>query len=273
MSRIWRIIAPVAIAGGLITAGVMPAQATSAAVSVTINATSPHYAGAKNGKVDGFALVVYKTTFKHLDTALISSTVDGAMLNDTATLMAKPFGATAFTSTGQSVSLTGASSQLISFPVKPSLATAYEVQVTTASVIDATSSAATVYVTAGGFTNHLRKHCSGLRCKFTFREFTVLPSSAYRIEAGKHVYVYDIIFPPVPSFFTLSRSGTASTARKINAGEFEKVITVHITFRNSRQRWFIVTCTKDTESRDGMGLPGHHGCGAKRFSIKAIYLG
>jgi len=32
-------------------------------------------------------------------------------------------------------------------------------------------------------------------------------------------------------------------------------------------------CTKDTESKDGIGLPGHHHCGTRSFSTKTVYLG
>jgi hypothetical protein len=33
-------------------------------------------------------------------------------------------------------------------------------------------------------------------------------------------------------------------------------------------------CTKDTESRDGMGLPGHHRCGKRRVKVSGLtYLG
>ena len=37
--------------------------------------------------------------------------------------------------------------------------------------------------------------------------------------------------------------------------------------------WKWTTCSKDTEAADGIGLPGHHGCGAERVLSSAPYLG
>jgi hypothetical protein len=274
MSRIWRIIAPVAIAGGLIAAGVMPAQAASPAVqSVTISATSPNYPGAVHGKVDGFAVAIYKTSFRHWNTALISGTVSGAVANDTATLLAKPFGAKTFTPTGTPITLTGGS-QPISIKVVPSLATVYEVQVMTGPTVDATSNPQTVYVTQGVNSNHARKSCSRTTCTFSYHFFELMPSSAYNTEVKKHVYLYERVgYPRLPKFFTLSTTAKASRARRINAGEFERLLTFYIKLRNGGAAWFTLACTKDTESRDGIGLPGSHGCGAKRVNAKAPYIG
>ena len=142
MSRIWRLAAPVAVAGGLIAAGVAPAaQASPATVGVTISATSPHYPGNVHGKVLGFALVVYKGG-KATNTAVISGNVSGAAVNDTATLLAKPFGAKSSTKAAPPMTLSGVASQPYSFSVKPSLATHYEVQVKTGTTVDKTSGAA-----------------------------------------------------------------------------------------------------------------------------------
>jgi hypothetical protein len=274
MSRIWRLAAPVAVAGGLIAAGVAPAaQASPAAVSITISATSPHYPGASHGKVLGFALVIYKGA-KATNTAVISGNVTGAAASDTATLLAEPFGAKSFTPAATPITLTGAASQPYSFSVKPSLATRYEVQVKTGPAVDATSAVQTVYVTASEAANHFTEKCRGLSCTITYRLYVRLPHSAYATEAGKHVYLYDsFFFGKQPITFNLVPKATASKARKVNAGEFFNLITFHIKFRSPSQRWVPASCSKDTESRDGLGLPGHHGCGEKRFSAKTVYLG
>ena len=274
MSRIWRLAAPVAVAAGLIAAGVAPAaQASPATYGVTISATSPHYPGASHGKVLGFALVVYKATKGSVNTAVISGNVTGAMSGDVATLYAEPFGTKSFTSTGSTVNLTGVASQAYSFAVKPSLATKYEVKVTTVATLDATSAVQTVYVTEGGSTTRENKKCSGTKCTVTYREYEVLPSSAYKTEVKKHLYLYDtVIYRTVPKYIYLSGSAKASKARKVNAGEFVRALTFHVTIR--RGGFFIgVSCSKDTETVDGLGLPGKHGCGLKRFSSKATYLG
>ncbi len=274
MSRIWRLAAPVAVAGGLIAAGVAPAaQASPATVGVTISATSPHYPGNVHGKVLGFALVTYKGG-KASNTAVISGTVTGALANDTATLLAEPFGAKTFKPAAPPVTLTGAASQPYSFSVKPSLATHYEVQVKTGTTVDKTSVQQTVYVTAGEAENHFTEKCRGLSCTITYRLYVSLAHSAYATEAGKHVYLYDsFFFGKLPTTFFLVPKATASKARKVNAGAFYNLITFHVKFRSPSQKWLPASCSKDTESRDGLGLPGHHGCGEKRFSAKTVYLG
>ena len=267
-------IAPVAVAGGVIAAGVMPAQAASAATyGVTISATSPNYPGAVHGKVDGYALVIYKTSFKHWNTGVITGDVTGATSGDMATLLAEPFGAKSFTPAATPITLTGTASQPYSFSVQPSLATTYEVQVTTGATVDATSAQSTVYVSAGGSTNHSRKHCSRTSCTYSYRLYQTMPSSAYNTEVKKHLYMYLLVgHPNFPKYFSLSTSARASKARKINAGEYEQVLTFHVKLRG-RTQWIAASCTRDSESRDGLGLPGKHGCGNKRFSITTAYLG
>ena len=275
MSRIRRLAAPVAVAAGLIAAGVAPAaQASPAAYGVTISATSPHYPGASHGKVLGYALVIYKATKGSLNTAVISGNVTGAISGDIATLFAEPFGAKSFTSAGTTVTLNGAPSQAYSFNVKPSLATNYEVKVTTGTTLDATSPVQTVYVSPAGAENHFHEKCSGLNCTFTYRLYVALPRSAYRTEVGKHIYLYQaLFFGRQATTYALAPKATASKARKVNAGEFYSLITFHVKFRNLSQHWLPASCSKDTESRDGLGLPGKHGCGEKRFSAKTVYLG
>ena len=72
----------------------------------------------------------------------------GAADGDVVTLLAEPFGAKAFAPTGTPITLSSPAAMTpYSFAVQPSLATKYEVQVTTSGQVDATSSAATVYVT------------------------------------------------------------------------------------------------------------------------------
>src|ERR1700739_3026238 len=112
MSRIWRWITPVAVAGGLV-AGVpaIPAATASTAASsiITINATSPHYPGLKatdHGKVERNAIVIYKATKMHRNTGVVSGTVTTTTTHDTAILLAEPFGAKRYTAVGSPVALT-----------------------------------------------------------------------------------------------------------------------------------------------------------------------
>ncbi len=145
MSKIWRWIAPVA-AAGTVVAGVLastgiPAQAaTQASYHVTIGARGTAF-GSVKGKVAGRALVAYKAAGH--DRGTVSGTVTGNLAGDVVSLRARPFRATTFKATGQQVTLTAAGTGSYSFSVQPSLATSYQVQVSTTAgattTVDATS--------------------------------------------------------------------------------------------------------------------------------------
>lgn len=271
MSKFWRVVAPVVAAGGLVAAGAIPAASASPAVSIiTIGATSPHYPGASHGKVDGYALVVFRTSAGGLNTATVSGTVATSNTGDTATLMAKPFGKSAYAAVGAPINLTPVSgSAPYSFSVKPSLATSYQVQVTGAD--NATSSAVTVYVTEGG-KGAISSRCSAGHCTTTWRVFTILPAAAYKFEAGKKWYPYMTISKSPPRYLHLTKSASVSKAHRVNPNEYEVTLTFHYSAPSPKYLW-ASACTKDTESKDGLGLPVHEGCGNPRVSSRSTYLG
>ncbi len=65
-----------------------------------------------------------------------------------------------------------------------------------------------------------------------------------------------------------------SRAKKINAHEYE--VTITFTFRIGNDGYFYAfrACQRDTEAKDGLNLPGQHGCGTlKVISVKRPYLG
>lgn len=262
MPRIWRIIVA---AGALIGAsGPANAQAASpAAYSVTITATT------NSGKVTGDTLVWYKLA--HYDSAHVHGRVAGAAPGDTVTLLSKLFGASHFTATGKPITLTPPTSTY-SFTVQPSLATRYKVRVSTGDKVDVTSSVRIVYVdTSGPPVRGTHKKCSRHRCIVTFRAYSLVPASVYKIEAAKHVYPYLAVgHPRLPRYLTLSTTATVSKAKKVHANEyvqrFRFVIPLH-----GKTNWIWQACTKDTERRDGIGLPGHHHCGDKK--VTQGYLG
>jgi hypothetical protein len=277
MSRIWRWITPVAVAGGLIAGvpAIPAATASTAATSIiSINATSPHYPGLRakdHGLVDGFAIVIYHDTKNSANTGTVSGKVTTAAMNDTAALLAKPFGAPNFTQVaGQSLTPSGGTATY-SFNVKPSLATQYKVQVT--GTDSAVSVVKTVYVTEGGGITGGSAHCTHTSCRFSLRLSVQLPSSALRHEIGKHWYEYLAVgFPRLPKEASLSKAATVSKAKKIKGG-YERTFTYSFRLRRGTPNPDPIECVKDTESTDGLGLPGHHGCGAKRVSSNPIYLG
>jgi len=274
MSKFWRLVAPVVAAGGLVAAGAMPAASASPTVtptySIMIAAHSPL------PKVSGHTWVVYKTTgFRK---ATISGLVLGAVTGDVATLWSKPFGASAFAATTSTVVLAPdtevPTQSTYSFSVTPSRATAYKVQVTTGATMDATSSRVTVYVTEGLRFSNKRNSCTSTSCKFSYKITEFLPRAAYRTETHKHFYEYLAVgYPTLPRRYTLDRSATASRIRKINSGEFAVTFTWHVTLHHGAANWTTLVCTKDSESKDGMGLPGRHGCGDTHISRRVRYVG
>ena len=67
---------------------------------------------------------------------------------------------------------------------------------------------------------------------------------------------------PAVRRFALDSSGRASRARRISAHEFGQRLTWHFNLRRG-SRFAIAACTKDSLTRDWIGLPGHHHCGSK----------
>jgi hypothetical protein len=278
MPKIWRWVAPLAMAGGLIAAGAVPASAGPATVSITASATSPSYPGAVHGKVFGYALVVYKDSTGNINAATISGTIRGASSADEARLLAEPFGAKSFKFTGQVLPLASGSSGY-EFPVKPSVATKYEVRVSNGSTVLATSAPATVYVTEGSGHNKITTSCSGGRCTTTWKVYILVATTkAEKTEAAKRWFLYfaiDTHLPKVPKSLPLDKDASAAKARRINALEYEVTLTFRFktTIKNPAPDILPAGCTKDTESTDGYGLPGHHGCGASKISTSSPYVG
>jgi hypothetical protein len=266
MSKFWRTIAPIVAAGGLVASVAIPAASASpAAYTMTISAKSAI------PLISGHTLVVYKT--KGFQTATIFGDVTGFAPGDLATLWAKPFGATAYKATSSTQTL-AATSPNYSFSVQPSRATAYEVQITTGMNVDITSTPVTVYVTQGGRYGAQRQTCGRTTCTYSYRIFEYLPASAYRIETRKHIYLYLAVgYPRLPGRYTLDPAATATHLTKINPGEFRVTLTFVIALRRGSAQWVTNFCTKDTESLDGLGLPGHHGCGNRYISRRQIYVG
>jgi hypothetical protein len=257
-----------------VASGAFPAQAaSSAAYSVTISATSPKYPGATNGLVFGYALVVYKGS-DGTAAATISGSATGNS-GDTVTLLDKRFGSRSFRSSGQSVTLTGTGPQSYSFEVTPSLATKYEVRVSTGASVDATSGIQTAYVTENtGPGISTKTTCSSHgHCTVHGKGYPVLPASGYRTESRKRWYVYFVYDPKVLKYLYLDRHARFSKAHRISATEFEFGITIPFRSRGVSNPGNYVhwgSCTKDMESKDGLGLPGHHGCGVRRIDVLTL---
>jgi hypothetical protein len=282
MSRLARWIAPAALAGGLVAGlvAIPAAQASSAASIISIKATSPSFPGLKakdHGLVDGHALVIYKIAT--VNTAIVSGTVTTSATNDTAQLMAESFGKKTYSDVGspQPLITVNSTTARFSFSVTPSLATHYEVQL--AGTDTELSSAVTVYVTLAQSASTPAVSCTSARCVETVKVTVRVPASAYKTESRKHVYMYLAIGhlrgkkAILPKDYTLSTASRASKARRKNSGEFVETLKFIIPHPTARTVWEPNACTKDAVTKDGLGLPGHHGCGNKHIARSAIYIG
>jgi hypothetical protein len=276
MPRILRTIkglAAIGLAGGLTgAAALIPAQAASATdtVSVTVAAKSDFAA------VTGDTYVAYKGA-KGTGTATLSGQVSGASSGERLALYAKPFRAKSYKATGKPKTLTGVSPESYSFKVKPTIATSYQVRVLSGSTAEATASGR-VYVTEDLLVNFKggKIKCHGSTCKLTLKAAVAMPASAYRTESRKHWYLYvgRLTKTGLPNVFILSTKSKASKPHKLNRSEYAITWTFIGPSQHHKLGYLPDACTRDTESRDGMGLPGHHHCGDHRVpASEAAYLG
>jgi hypothetical protein len=266
-------------AAGLCLAGAVPALAGTSGppqAGVTITAASSFV------QVSGDTMVRYGGTVAG-STATVSGTVTGVPAGVTAvtvTLLDEPFGATSFAPAGKQVSAPVDNGTAdYSFSVNPIVATGYEAQVSHDGGTTPTNSAArTVYVipqvTATTTACTARPGCQGI--------LTVTAKypagQEFLNESAKGWYTYAGI----------QRSATttpAGPARLVRGGTPTHVVvdpatdTVHFSvgfgfpLGTGGYQWKLNYCTKDNEALDGIGLPGHHGCGEPTVSASAPYLG
>jgi hypothetical protein len=279
MLRAWRRVALVAALTGSAAiaaqlAAVVPAQA--AAPTITVVATS------SNPTVTGDVLVYYRGG--KYGSARIHGTITGATAGEVATLYAQrfPYLAAARPVSSTTLSATGPTTAY-SFTVTPTLATRYQVKVfasKSATTPSATSSMQSVYVMANGWVTGGKK-CGRPVCHETFHIYTVVPGSALGVEMSKPNYPYFGIdlttgsgIPSPPRWLYLNAGhASVSSARKISAEEFENTLTFSFTIGDDGIYWDWNGCTKDAVSTDGLGLPGSHGCGARRILRTVSYLG
>jgi hypothetical protein len=271
LSRLRRAIAVASLSAGAFAIAQLPAGPTPASgPAITISAKSA------NKAIKGDVLVVYLGgTYA---TATISGTVTGGAAGDTATLEAQPFGGTA--DPAQSVAVSSAS-QAYSFTVKPGVATTYTVQlaVTGTTTPLATSPAQVVYVVNSGKSSGA-KTCARPVCHETLRIVEYVPPSALKTEMAKRVYAYFGLnlgsskAPPSPTWVTLNAGhASVSKPKELAAGKFTFNISYSFTIGSHSYYWRWVSCTKDQEATDGLGLPGTHSCGDKRLKLTFNYLG
>jgi hypothetical protein len=270
MSRFWRGVLIAAFSGGLLTGGATTALAASSAVpTVTIAAKSQFK------PVTGDVFVVFRDA--KYKKATISGTVAGAAVGDVVTLFGQRFPFQAAPHAVASVTLTGTTGSY-SFSVAPNLATRYRVEVLATGITVATSATATVYVANLQVTNGLQR-CARPVCTERLRVMEWVPALALKDEIGKPWYFYFGLklsatgLPRPPAWLTLDTRATITTARRVGDLRFVRTITFSFRVGNDGYSWNLNFCSKDTEAKDGLGLPGQHSCGAQRVRATAEYLG
>jgi hypothetical protein len=276
MRRPWRRAAVAAVAGAAAIAAqftvIAPAQAAGPAI--TIAATS------KLPAVTGSHFVIYRGgTYSR---ATIHGAVTGGAAGEVAALYGQQFPYTKPAARLGAITLKTSAKTAYSFTVTPTLATHYAVRLfasPTATTPMATSPVQNVYVAnLQSFT--AAQKCARPVCHETLHVYTWVPSAALKFEMGKHVYPYfginlgGVSIPPPPKWLYLN-AGHAHVAalRKISADEYEVTVSFSFTIGSDSYFWLWAECQRDAVSKDGLGLPGYHGCGGNRISVNTFYIG
>jgi len=168
-----------------------------------------------------------------------------------------------------------------SFLVTPVVATRYRVELRASSTARSplgSSAAETVYVSLGAITGNT-KTCARPVCHETIHETVLVPPQALKTEMAKRWHAYFAIShsrsktPPPPKWLLLGAGSPRVLVSRRTAGQFSLTISYSFRVGNEAYNWNWNTCAKDTVSADGIGLPGHHGCGDNRVPASAAYLG
>jgi hypothetical protein len=168
------------------------------------------------------------------------------------------------------------------FTVTPTLATRYRVKLfrsSTANTPLGSSAVSTVYVTVTGISDAART-CQRPVCHEALHLRVKVPAAAMSTELAKQWYPYFAVrlapgkSPAAPRILRLGAASPRVTpSRRVSRTEFR--LTYRFSFRvgDHAYNWNQALCARDTEARDGIGLPGGHTCGDKQVLASAPYLG
>lgn len=215
--------------------------------------------------------------------AKIHGTITGAAAGEVAVLFGQVFPYKKPSVRLGSVSLTAAK-KAYSFTVTPTLATRYSVRLFASAAPKAprlaTSPAVNIYVISNGFFKGGHATCARPTCHQTVRVFTIVPASIQRAEMAKAIHAYfglslgAVSLPPPPKLLRqYGGHSRATRARRVSSTEFEHTISFTFSIGGHSFSYAWLTCVHDTEAKDGLGLPGHHGCGATFVPRTVAYLG
>jgi hypothetical protein len=253
----------------------------------TSKPTGVHIA-ARSGNAPAGGDVWTQYGLANLSHAEIHGDITGAANGEVARLYAQPFPFSGAAVPGSSVTLhpSGtAATAAYSFQVTPNLATRYHVEVfqsSKATSVLASSPAMTVYVTLGSTEVSTGKPCGRPVCHKTITSDVFVPASALNTELSKKVFLYFAInlnaagtaIPPKPTTVVLGAADGRATTKAVSATEYQQIVTFTFTIGKKDQYDYVWNaCTQDTEAQDGIGLPGHHGCGDSSIPYPGGYVG
>ena len=248
-----------------------PAAKVHHPVAAPVPVTMPIAAKSARPAVDGFVYVYYRDG--KMASAEIAGDVSKPADGEVVRLYAQQFPFTRPAApAGESLVQSAGATAAYQFQVTPSLVTRYHVELfrsSTATAPLAASPVTTVYVALGGPAS-TAPDCpqNQATCHVTVQVASYAPPAALAAEMAKPVSVYFGIAeaankPPAdPKLLTLGAGGARVTAkRRLSANEYSLTVTFTFAPGNGYYNWQALTCSKDTEAADGIGLPGHHGCG------------
>jgi hypothetical protein len=276
MVRSWRGAAVAALAGAAAIAAqftaITPAQAAAPTISI--------FATSKFPAVTHEVFVLYHGA-SGTNAAAIHGRITGAAAGEVAALYGQQFPYKSAPTRLGAITLKS-SAPVYSFKVAPTLATHYAVRLfasSTSHAVLATSAVQNVYVTPLGSVSFNYK-CPRPQCTLFLHLSEFLPSSALSTEMGKHIYPYFAVnlsptgTPPLPKVIFLNAGNpVVSGLHKINAGEFGFTLAWTFTIGNDFAQPAAIECQKDSLTKDGLGLPGSHGCGLSKLSTSQLYVG
>jgi hypothetical protein len=137
----------------------------------------------------------------------------------------------------------------------------------------------TVYVSIYEYVN-ASQQCSGLVCSESALVTYAAPPSALETEIHEKQFVYSGLnlskskkIPAAPKLLTLGAEHGHASGTQQNATGFFTVVTFSFTADHESYNWAYAVCIKDSVTTDGIGLPGHHGCGGQHIPYPTGYLG
>jgi serine/threonine-protein kinase len=264
-------------AGLLLTAGPPASPPAPPVATVPISVTS------QTPAVTGDVYVIYQDG--KYSSAEVSGELSAAANGEVARLYAQQFPFTNAPAVVSSVIVRPAAGTVrYAFAVTPALATRYQVELFrsgSAAEPVAVSAVKTVYVGPHLSLAQVPQCYGGPVCSESEAANILVPPSTLPTEMSKTPYMYFGLNltktgkAPEPKWLSLGAGHSLVVGtQQVSADEFQ--IATAFSFTVGRHHsydfsWNI--CLKDSEAEDGIGLPGHHGCGDPRIPYSATYLG